>query len=47
MVLQQLQYGFGPDALHAIVDGGHMVNNAKILENFSSLGKNYFKTNAV
>ena len=41
MALQQLEYGFGPDALHTI---GHTANNVKILENFSSLGKNYFKT---
>jgi hypothetical protein len=44
MALQQLQYGFEPDALHTIVDGGHVANNVKILENFTSLGKNYFKT---
>jgi hypothetical protein len=40
MALQQLQYGFGPDALHAV---GHTENNAKILESFADLGKNYFK----
>jgi hypothetical protein len=44
MALQQLEYGFGPDALHTV---GHVANNAKILENFTSVGKNYFKTNAV
>jgi hypothetical protein len=44
MALQQLQYGFGPDALHAV---GHTENNAKILESFADLGKNYFKTNSV
>ena len=46
MALQQLQYGFGQDALHS-VDGGHMKNNAKILESFAELGKNYFKASTV
>ena len=46
VALQQLPYGFGPDALHS-VDGGHLKNNAKILESFAELGKNYFKTTSV
>lgn len=46
MALQQLPYGFGPDALHS-VEGGHLKNNAKILESFTALGKNYFKASTV
>ena len=46
VALQQLPYGFGPDALHS-VEGGHLKNNAKILESFAELGKNYFKTTSV
>lgn len=44
---QQLQYGFGPEALHQVAgEGGHAKNNAAILQKFDALGKNYFKTSA-
>ena len=42
--IQQLDYGFGPDALHVVAGpGGHPVNNKKVLKEFSKLGKLYFK----
>lgn len=41
--LRQLDYGFGPDALHHIAGpGGHPVNNRKVLEEFGNIDKLYF-----
>lgn len=41
--IQQYNYGFEQDALHHLAgEGGHMVNNSKILKNFEDKGKNYF-----
>jgi hypothetical protein len=38
----QLQYGFGPDALHHQFQGGHHENYAKVLKSLEDKGKNYF-----
>ena len=39
--VQQLDYGFGPDALHHAW-GGHIQNNLKIIRGLEDKGKNYF-----
>jgi len=39
--VQQLQYGFGPDALHHTW-GGHNLNNKKVLQELEDKAKNYF-----
>lgn len=40
--VQQLQYGFGHDALHNEW-GGHSANNKKVLKELEDKGKNYFE----
>jgi hypothetical protein len=39
----QLDYGFGPDALHAQVGGEHHENYKSILKSLEDKGKNYFQ----
>jgi hypothetical protein len=39
----QFEYGFGPDALHAQIEGGHHANYRAVLEYLEDKGKNYFK----
>lgn len=39
--VHQLDYGFGPDALHNVW-GGHSQNNQKVLKGLEDKGKNYF-----
>jgi len=42
--VQQYNYGFGADALHAVAGpGGHIANNAKILKALEDKGKLYYK----
>lgn len=42
--VQQYNYGFGGDALHAVAGpGGHLENNAKILKALEDKGKLYYK----
>lgn len=48
--LIQLEYGFGPDALHHLAaeasgtpELSHVNNNKKIIQDFEALGQNYFK----
>jgi hypothetical protein len=38
----QFEYGFGPDALHAQVEGGHHANYRAVLHYLEDKGKNYF-----
>ena len=41
--IQQLSFGFGGDALHALCPGGHHENYAKILKSLEDKGKSYFR----
>jgi len=41
--IQQLQYGFGPDALHHQFQGGHHENYLNVLKSLEVKGKSYFK----
>ena len=41
--IQQLEYGFGQDALHHQSPGGHHENYRNVLESLEVKGKNYFK----
>lgn len=40
--LQQLDYGFGKDALHHLTPGGHHENYRKVLESLEHKNKSYF-----
>ena len=41
--IQQLQYGFGQDALHHQFEGGHHENYRNVLKSLQDKGKSYFK----
>ena len=41
--IQQLQYGFGQDALHHQFEGGHHENYRNVLKSLEDKGKSYFK----
>ena len=41
--IQQLPYGFGPDALHHQFQGGHHENYLNVLKSLEVKGKSYFK----
>jgi hypothetical protein len=40
--IQQLPYGFGPDALHHQFQGGHHENYYKVIKSLQDKGKSYF-----
>lgn len=40
--LKQFDYGFGPDALHNQIQGGHRENYKQVLETLTYKNKNYF-----
>jgi FkbM family methyltransferase len=40
--IKQLEYGFGPDALHHQFPGGHHENYANVLKSLEDKGKSYF-----
>jgi len=41
--IHQLEYGFGPDALHNQFEGGYHTKNKNILKSLEVKGKSYFK----
>lgn len=41
--IEQLQFGFGPDALHNQCKGGHRENYMRVLKSLEDKGKNYFE----
>lgn len=41
--VQQLEYGFGPEALHHQFSGGHHENYFNVLKSLEDKGKSYFK----
>jgi hypothetical protein len=41
-MLRQLEFGFGPDALHHQFSGGHHENYTNVLKSLEHKGKSYF-----
>ena len=46
-LVNQAPYGFQEDALHHVAGGSHQTNNLKILRDFETKGKLYYKYNAL